>query len=190
MSSFSESGPATSSPLFRASLKPFAWALAEQLGGNGYIAAFAGGLFLGIKTHAVRERVQEYAEAEGQLLTLFVFLIFGMLMVPAAVPHWNWQAWAYSLLSLTVLRMLPVALSLIGSPLDRNERLFIGWFGPRGIASVLYLEMVILDLGLDDLETVLAVAVLTILLSVVLHGLTAVPLSKALASAKPSAAAE
>ena len=163
------------------SLAVLAWALAERLGGNGYIAAFAGGLLLGIRTHAVRERVQEYAEAEGQQLTLLVFLIFGLAIVPVAVPHWTWQAWTYALLSLTVLRILPVALALVGSDLSPRERAFIGWFGPRGIASVLYLEMVILDLGLAGLEPMLAVVVLTILLSVYLHGLSAVPLSKALA---------
>jgi NhaP-type Na+/H+ or K+/H+ antiporter len=180
---------ATFQRLAAGSLAVLAWALAEQFGGNGYIAAFAGGLFLGIRTHAVRERVQEYAEAEGQLLTLFVFLIFGMLMVPAAVPHWTWQAWVYALLSLTLIRMVPVGLSLLGSTLRRGERAFIGWFGPRGIASVLYLEMVILDLGLAGLETVLAVAVLTILLSVILHGISAVPLSAVLAGATANNAA-
>jgi NhaP-type Na+/H+ or K+/H+ antiporter len=158
-------------------LAVIAWAVAEAFDGNGYIAAFAGGLLLGVKTSSVRERVQEYAEAEGQQLILFVFLIFGLSMVPLAVPYWTWQSWVYALLSLTVLRMGPVLLSLVGTELRIRDRCFISWFGPRGSASVLYLEIVILDLGLQGYEPMLAVVVLTVLLSVFLHGLTAQPLA-------------
>ncbi len=155
-----------------------AWAFAEQIGGNGYIAAFVGGLLLGIRHEPVRERVQEYAEAEGQQLTLFVFLVFGLVMVPAFTDLWTWQSWVYALLCLTALRMVPVFLALLGTPLGRGDRLFIGWFGPRGIASVLYLEMVVLDLGTTGFEPMLSVVVLTVLLSVFLHGLSAVPLTR------------
>ena len=159
-------------------LAVIAWALAEEVHGNGYIAAFVGGLLLGIRTHAVRERVQEYAEAEGQQLTLFVFLIFGLVMVPQAAPYWSWQGLLYAVLMLSLLRMLPVVLSLSGTGLSGKDKYFIAWFGPRGIASVLYLEMVILDLGVEGHETLLSVVVLTVLLSVFAHGLSAQPLSR------------
>ncbi|MEM8766143.1 MAG: sodium:proton antiporter [Pseudomonadota bacterium] len=155
-----------------------AWALAEEIGGNGYIAAFVGGLLLGIRHESVRERVQDYAEAEGEQLTLFVFLVFGLAMVPTFIDLWTWESWLYALLCLTVLRMLPVFLSLFGSPLSAGDRLFVGWFGPRGIASVLYLEMVVLDLGAGGMDQMLGVVVLTVLLSVFLHGLSAVPLTR------------
>ena len=155
-----------------------AWGLAEQLHGNGYIAAFFGGLLLDTKTHSVRERIQEFGEAEGQQLALFIFLIFGLAMVPAAYEFWNWQSLVYALLSLTLIRMIPVLLSLMGTQLTYRDRFFIGWFGPRGIASVLYLEMVIIKLGLTGYNQMLSVVVLTVLLSVFLHGLTAVPLAR------------
>jgi sodium/hydrogen antiporter len=159
------------------SLSVLCYALAEALHGNGFIAAFFGGLMLGTRTPEVRERIQNFGEAEGQYLMLFVFLIFGMVMVPAAAPHWNGQALLYAVLSLTVIRMLPLALSLLGSGIKWGSVAFIGWFGPRGIASVLYSLMVVGALGSKGHEQALSVIVLTVLISVFVHGLSAVPLS-------------
>jgi NhaP-type Na+/H+ or K+/H+ antiporter len=160
------------------SLAVLAYALAEIFHGNGFIAAFFGGLMLGTHTPIVRERIQEFGEAEGQQLALFVFLIFGLVAVPAVANHWDAKAWLYAILSLTVVRMLPVAVSLAGTRLDWLSICLIGWFGPRGIASVLYLLIVVNDLGLAGHERVLSVIVLTVLLSVFLHGISAVPLSR------------
>jgi NhaP-type Na+/H+ or K+/H+ antiporter len=165
--------------LISASLAMLAYAAAEMIHGNGFIAAYFGGLLLGVRSHAVRERVQEFGEAEGQQLALYIFLLFGLVLVPAALPHWDSRAWIYAVLSLTVIRMLPVALSLIGSGLDRPAVGFIGWFGPRGIASILYLLIVVGKLGTQKLEYLLAVIVLTVMLSVLAHGVTAVPLAGA-----------
>jgi NhaP-type Na+/H+ or K+/H+ antiporter len=142
------------------------------------IIIFAG-LLLGVRSHAVRERLQEFGEAEGQQLALFIFLLFGLVLVPEALPHWDSRAWIYAILSLTVIRMLPVALSLVGAGLDRPSVGFIGWFGPRGIASILYLIIVVGKLGAQKLEYVLSVIVLTVLLSVFAHGVSAVPLAGA-----------
>jgi len=166
--------------LVSGSLAILCFAIAEMVHGNGFIAAFAGGLMLGLstKTDEIRERIQEFGEAEGQQLILFVFLIFSMIMVPKAVTYWDLKAWIYALLSLTLIRMLPVAISLIGKKLDVSTLLFVGWFGPRGIASVLYLLLVVNMLGIEGYEQVLSVIVLTVLLSVFLHGLSAVPLSR------------
>jgi len=163
--------------LASAALAMLAYAAAEEIHGNGFIAAYFAGLLLGVRSHAVRERLQEFGEAEGQQLALFIFLLFGLILVPAALPHWDSRAWIYAVLSLTVIRMLPVALGLVGSGLDRPSVGFIGWFGPRGIASILYLIMVVGKLGTQKLKYVLAVIVLTVLLSVFAHGVTAVPLS-------------
>jgi sodium/hydrogen antiporter len=160
------------------SLAILAFALAEKFHGNGFIAAFFGGLMLGVKTHSVRERIHEFGEAEGQQLALFVFLIFGLTAVPKAIEHWDMQAWIYAILSLTFIRMVPVALSLKGANLSRFSVAFIGWFGPRGIASVLYLIIVVNELGLQGNERMLSIIVLTVLLSIFLHGTTAVPLSR------------
>jgi sodium/hydrogen antiporter len=159
------------------SLAILAFASAETFHGNGFIAAFFGGLMLGTHTPIVRERIQEFGEAEGQQLALFVFLIFGLAVVPAAMRYWDAKSWFYAILSLTVIRMLPVAICLMGTRLGWLSIGLIGWFGPRGIASVLYLLMVVNELGPAGQERILSVIVLTVLLSIFLHGMSAVPLS-------------
>ena len=160
------------------SLAVLAYALAEVFHGNGFIAAFFGGLMLGAHTPVVRERIQEFGEAEGQQLELFVFLLFGLILVPKVAGYWDGRAWLYAILSLTVIRMLPVALSLIGTRLRWPSVAFIGWFGPRGIASILYLIIVFITIGYTGYEQMMAIVVLTVLLSIFLHGVTAVPLSR------------
>jgi sodium/hydrogen antiporter len=153
------------------------YSLADKLGGNGFIAAFFGGLMLGARTPEVRERIQEFMEAEGQQLSLFIFLVFGMVMVPSIWKLWDASAIVYALLSLTVIRMLPVALCLLGTKMNLSTVGFIGWFGPRGIASILYALILIGQIGSTGHELVLSVIGLTVLLSVFMHGLSAVPLS-------------
>jgi NhaP-type Na+/H+ or K+/H+ antiporter len=153
------------------------YAFAEALGGNGFIGAFVAGFCLAVRTPEVREVMRDFGETEGTGLSLLVMLMLGLVLVPGAVPYWNASTTAYALLSLTVARMLPVALSLVGQGLDWRTSLFIGWFGPRGIASVLYLLMWVRFVGSDGYEVLLATGVQTIALSVVLHGVTAAPLA-------------
>ena len=153
------------------------YSLAEEIGGNGFIAAFFGGLMLGTRTPSVRERIQEFGEAEGQQLALFVFLIFGLAMVPLVVDDFDLAALVYALLSLTLIRMLPVALSLLGAGRSARTVAFIGWFGPRGIASILYTLILIGELGFEGQERIISVIVLTVLLSIFAHGISAIPLS-------------
>jgi NhaP-type Na+/H+ or K+/H+ antiporter len=153
------------------------FAVAEAVGGNGFIAAFFGGLMLGVSNKSARERIQEFGEAEGQLFSLFIFFVFGAVLVPIAWHHWTWPALAYALLSLTLIRMLPVFVSLLGSDMDWPTKGFIAWFGPRGIASVLYMLMFSGTLGSAGFEPLLSVVILTVFLSVFLHGVSAVPLS-------------
>jgi sodium/hydrogen antiporter len=154
-----------------------AWALADQIGGNGFIAAFVGGLAVGPTVERVGEQLIRFTEAEGQLLNLSVFFIFGVLVL-GTIQHLSWEVALYALLSLTVIRMLPVALSLYGTHLRGTSVLFAGWFGPRGLASIvlglIVVEEAPLLAGRDEIELVVA---LTVLLSVLLHGLTAAPLS-------------
>ncbi|MCU0398715.1 MAG: sodium:proton antiporter [Cyclobacteriaceae bacterium] len=155
-----------------------AYSLAELLHGNGFIAAYFAGLMLGTRSEVIRERLREFGEAQSQIMVLFIFLLFGMILIPLSFPYWDWRALVYAILSLTVIRMIPVALSLIGSGLDQKTVWFIGWFGPRGIASVLYLLMVTLMLGAAGYERIISVISLTVTISIFLHGITAVPLSK------------
>lgn len=160
------------------SLALLAYACAELVHGNGFIAAFFAGLLLGAQTPAVRERIQVFGEAQGQMLSLFIFLILGLAMVPVAAEYWNGQVLLYAVLSLTVIRMVPVALALIGSKLDAFTVCFVGWFGPRGIASVLYLLIALAEIGLVGYETAMSTIVLTVLISTMLHGMSAVPLTR------------
>jgi sodium/hydrogen antiporter len=154
-----------------------AWALADTVGGNGFIAAFVGGLAAGPTVERVGEQLIQFTEAEGQLLNLSVFFIFGVLVV-GLLESLGWQVALYALLSLTVIRMLPVALSLYGTHLRGISVLFAGWFGPRGLASIvlglIVVEKAPLLPGRDEIELVVAS---TVLLSVLLHGLTSAPLS-------------
>ena len=141
-----------------------AFAFAESVGGNGFISAFVAGigLTMGITSTRVRHQIQEFGETEGTQLILVVFLVFGLAMVPVAAQYWGWRELAYALASLTVLRMVPVAISMIGGKLDWKTVAFIGWFGPRGIASVLYLLMAVAAIGIEGHETVMSVIVLTV----------------------------
>jgi NhaP-type Na+/H+ or K+/H+ antiporter len=157
------------------------WALADQIGGNGFIAAFVGGLAVGPSVERVGERLIRFTEAEGQLLNLSVFFIFGVLAA-GLVETLSWQIALYALLSLTVIRMLPVAVSLLGTHLRGVSVLFAGWFGPRGLASIVLGLIVIEEApqlsGAGEIEVVVAS---TVLLSVLMHGVTAAPLSAAYA---------
>lgn len=150
---------------------------AETVGGNGFIAAFVAGLVVGNATRGICTCLYEFGEAEGQLFGLLVFVVFGASMVPEALPHWGPDAWSYAILSLTVVRMLPVALSLVGSDLRAPSMAFLGWFGPRGLASILFALLVVESGRLEAGPLLESVVILTVLLSTMLHGLTAYPLA-------------
>ena len=158
-----------------------AWALADQIGGNGFIAAFVGGMVIGPTMERVGDDVIRVTEAEGQLLNLSVFFIFGVLAFGVIQPL-RLRVVLYALLSLTLIRMLPVAVSLIGTRLSGLSMLFMGWFGPRGLASLVLGLIVVAEApllaGRGLIEQVVA---LTVLLSVLLHGVSAAPLSIAYA---------
>jgi NhaP-type Na+/H+ or K+/H+ antiporter len=170
-----------------------AFSVAELVGGNGFIAAFAAGLTVGNVARSVCPCLHEFGEAEGQLLTLLVFLVFGGVMVPMALPLLDARAFAYALASLTIVRMVPVALALLGTGLRPASVAFLGWFGPRGLASILFALLVVEEGRLESGPFLVAVVVLTVLLSTLLHGITAYPLARrygAFASALAEARAE
>jgi len=151
---------------------------AEYFHGNGYIAAFFAGLFLGNMSKTLKKNVESFSESEGELLIMVSFLVFGLVFVPYMLPYLDAKTWIFALLSLTVLRILPIVLSFGFTKMDLSTRLFIGWFGPRGIASILYILVAIHELGnIKGHEEVFAAASLTILLSIILHGLSAKPLA-------------
>jgi len=159
-------------------LSLLAYAAAELVGGNGFISAFCAGLTLGNTSRAICTCLYEFAEAEGQLLTLLIFTVFGAVMVPLVVERLDWMIVLYGFLSLTVIRMVPVGISLIGSRLRLHTKMFLGWFGPRGIASILFALLVVENSSLPGRNEILFVVVATVLLSVFSHGLTAYPAAK------------
>jgi len=132
--------------------------------------------------------IYEFGEAEGELFILLTFMLFGAVMVPEAIGVLNCHIIIYALISLTIVRMAPVAISLVGKGLSIPSKLYLGWFGPRGAASILYVLLVVDKHNLSGGNTIFNVTVITVLLSVFLHGLTAVPGASAYASsleAKP-----
>ncbi len=164
------------------SLSLLAFALAELVGGNGFIAAFCAGLALGNGFRAICSCLYEFGEAEGQLLILLTFTIYGAVMVAPALSALNLWIVLYGILSLTVLRILAVRLSLIPLQLQWETFLFLGWFGPRGVASVLYVLLILERSGLPHRELIFTVVIFTILISVFAHGLSAFPAAQAYAT--------
>ena len=154
-----------------------AFAVASFIGGNGLIAAFVAGLVIGNTTRTACKALLEFAEDEGQLLMLIAFLIFGAVMLPLALAQASVQTILYAVLSLTIVRLLPVLLSTFGSGLRLPSVLFLGWFGPRGLATVLFALFVYEAHDLPGREQVFSIASLTVAVSIVVHGVTAVPFS-------------
>ena len=151
---------------------------AEVVGGNGFIAAFVFGITSGNVISAQQlKRVDDFAEVENTLLMLLTYIIFGMVMLIPALERINPTIVLYAVLSLTVVRMLPVAVSLIGVKMRPLTVLFLGWFGPRGIASILYVLTVLETEELVGKETIFTAAVITVFLSVMAHGISAAPLA-------------
>jgi NhaP-type Na+/H+ or K+/H+ antiporter len=153
-----------------------AYACALALHANGFVAAFAGGLGYGAFGGRRGERLVPYVEETGALVSLLVWLAFGAVAVVPAFESLTWQTVLYALLSLTLIRMAPVALSLAGAGLSRPAAAFVGWFGPRGLASVVFALLALEDLG-HPADAAVSVIVFTVLLSVLAHGLTADPLA-------------
>jgi len=158
------------------------FALAQYLGGSGFIAAFSGGLLMAfMDKHLPRKVKEEYllaSEGTGDTLALITWVIFGSAVVGQAVASFSWIILLYSILSLTVIRMLPVFLCLAGSGVDTEGKLFIGWFGPRGMASIVFAVMVA-NSGLPDSGPLAMTVVCTIMLSILAHGITANPWARA-----------
>ena len=154
------------------------FALAQVLGGSGFIAAFCGGLLFGVLAKNERDEFLRAAEGTGDTLALVTWVIFGSAVVGQAVGNFTWLILLYSVLSLTLIRMLPVFLSLTGSGIDTEGKLFIGWFGPRGLASIVF-AVIVVSSQLPNTGPLAMTVVCTILLSIVFHGITANPWARA-----------
>jgi sodium/hydrogen antiporter len=144
--------------------------------GNGFVAAFCGGLAFAAAAGPRGPAEVGFLEQASGLVSLLVWLAFGAVAVPIMLEGLDLAVVLYAVLSLTLVRMLPVALVLIGAGVDRATVLFVGWFGPRGLASLVFALLALEELGPGADQAVAAIAV-TVLLSVVAHGASAAPLA-------------
>lgn len=165
-------------PLWRQLTMPglalLCFALAQTLGGSGFIAAFVGGLLIGHRLGEHKHAYMDSCEGYGDLLSVVIWMVFGATLMPMLPELLHWQYWLYAAASLTLLRMLPVWLSLLGTGLKPELKLFIGWFGPRGLASIVFAVMVLQhEPALLGQKPIIATVLCTIVLSVILHGISA-----------------
>jgi len=153
--------------------------VAKQSGGNGFVAVFVGGILFGFITRNVLHDAIEYTEITGTFLSLFVWTIFGSVIAIPLLQNFVPLALLYAILSLTVVRMIPMAISLIGMRMRKDTTLMMGWLGPRGLASVVFLIMAYEAAYKANMQIDLLVTSVgwTILLSVLLHGASALPLA-------------
>ena len=151
------------------------YALADWLGGSGFIAAFVGGLVFGslVSEH---EQVGRFLEEAGGLTNAATFVILGAVLVIPSLDSVDPSIVAYIVLSLTAIRMVPVAIALVGTHARPPTVSFIGWFGPRGLASLVFVVIVQDSGALPHSELIVSTAVATVLMSVFAHGMTALPL--------------
>jgi NhaP-type Na+/H+ or K+/H+ antiporter len=148
------------------------FAATQALGGSGFIACFAGGLMLNSLRGSDKRATLQGAESMGETLALLTWVVFGAAIIGRMIDLFTWSALLYAVLSLTVIRMLPVYLCLTGTGMSMGEKLFMGWFGPRGLASIVF-AIIVVNVRLPGNDMIVAVIGITVLLSVVAHGVTA-----------------
>jgi NhaP-type Na+/H+ or K+/H+ antiporter len=154
-------------------LAPLCWILSKSVDTSPFIAAFAAGIAVQAGFRDASEGIVEFSENEGRLLHMFIFFLFGTV-AGSALGEFHLAPVLYAILSLTLVRMLPVAISMIGTRLSAASLLFIGWFGPRGLASIV-LGLVIAGQGVqtDGSSLVRLGLIATVLLSIFAHGFSA-----------------
>ena len=155
------------------------FSVAQSLHGSGYIAAFTGGLLFGFRAKEATHRLVLAAEGTGETLALMTWLAFGATVIGQSVEYFTWEMLVYALLSLTVIRILPIFLSLSGTGESTASKLFLGWFGPRGLASIVF-AIIVVNAGVPGGKFIAMVVVLTVFFSLVAHGVSANPLAKLL----------
>jgi len=155
-----------------------AFQLAEALHGNGFISAFVGGLAFGNTLGKRCKFLFEFAESEGQLLILATFMVFGAIMIPIGFANFSASTIIFAILALTVWRIVPVAISLLRTRVTAVTSGFLGWFGPRGLASILFALLIIEESEVHHKEQILVATVITVTLSILFHGFSAAPAAR------------
>jgi NhaP-type Na+/H+ or K+/H+ antiporter len=155
-----------------------AFSLAAGLGGSGFIAAFVGGAVFGGLRRRHGGEVGYLLDELGSALNAVTFIVFGAVLLGPALGATTWSIALYAVLSLSVVRMLPVAIAMLGTGARRPTVGFLGWFGPRGLASIVFAVILIEEGGLPHESLIVTTVVITIFVSVLAHGLTAAPLAE------------
>jgi NhaP-type Na+/H+ or K+/H+ antiporter len=155
-----------------------AYAVALKLGGSSFIGAFVGGMVFGQLAGRRDFNSTLFTEETGGVLAAVTWVGFGASAIAWAIPHLTWQILLYAALSLTIVRMVPVSIAMLGRGVRAPTVAFIGWFGPRGLASVVF-GLLVIERGVPQEETLLTTVVVTVAFSVLLHGLTSAPLVNA-----------
>jgi NhaP-type Na+/H+ or K+/H+ antiporter len=154
--------------------------VAHSLHGSGYIAAFTGGLLFGYMAKDSTHELVHTAEGIGETLALMTWMLFGSTVIGQSFEEFTWEMLIYALLSLTVLRMLPIVLSLAGTGEPLKTKFFLGWFGPRGLASIVF-AIIVIDAEVPQAKFLAMVVVLTVFFSLIAHGVSANPLAERMA---------
>jgi len=156
-------------------LAVISYVVAIAIGGSGFIAAFVGGFATTLTGRGVGDSIIEFTSTWGEVFSLVVFFVFGMLAA-SLLSGITTAIIVYAVLSLTLIRILPVAVSLIKTGLKPNSILFMGWFGPRGLASIVLLLITLNEApDLPGLQTIAVAVTITVLISVFAHGISANP---------------
>ncbi|MGK7878986.1 MAG: cation:proton antiporter [Crocosphaera sp.] len=150
------------------------FATAQSLGGSGFIASFVGGLFFGSMVKVYKHEMLEVSEGIGNAMSLITWVVFGVTAVGKYMGQLTLPIILYSILSLTIVRILPVFLCLFDISLDLESKLFMGWFGPRGLASIVF-AVIVLNSNFPSGNILTTTVTCTVLLSIIAHGLTANP---------------
>ena len=153
------------------------FAIAQSLHGSGYIAAFTGGMLFGYLAKDATHKLVLAAEGTGETLALVTWMLFGAMVIGPAFQAFSWEVVVYALLSLTVIRVVPIFLSLGGLGESVSSRLFLGWFGPRGLASIVF-AIIVINAEVPGGELLALVVICTVFMSLVAHGISANPLAK------------
>ena len=154
-----------------------AYGTAAALGGSGFIAAFVAGMTFRLALGRDPEHLNELSEQVGSVLNGVTFVFFGAILLGPALGELSWELALYAVLSLTLVRMLPVAIAMLGSHARPPTLAFLGWFGPRGLASIVFAVIVVEESNLPHEHLIVLAIYLTVGLSVLAHGLSAAPLA-------------
>ena len=152
--------------------------MAQALGGSGFIASFVGGMLFGALLKPDHEKLLGAAEGIGDTFALLTWVLFGTAAIAMAFDHFTWPILVYAVLSLTLVRMVPVFIAVAGLGESTESKLFMGWFGPRGLASIVF-AVIVMGADLPHGQTITAVVAWTVILSILAHGMTANPWARA-----------